>query len=301
LVDSRRNFIDPTAPSMFGNHMIAAIEIPKGYDSPKLKSVVTAKTGRRYLIFDPTWEKTAFGQLEHNLQGGYGVLVEGSDSQIIQFPVLDPSLNTIRRSATFHLQADGSLRGNVTEKRFGDLSEDRRDLYTAGDKKEQDDYLDRILQQDFTSFKVSDFKVENAESLNKELTTTFSLDASRFGKQMGPLLMVRPRVMGQEGLRVNHEPRTVPIDLSETRQIQDDYTIELPEGYAVDEMPDPVKLDLDFASYQSSTKVDGHTLHYTRTYTVREVTLPAERYGDLQKLAGVIASDEQSSAVLKKQ
>jgi hypothetical protein len=300
LVDSHRNYIDPSAPSMFGDHMIAAIEIPKGYESPKLKSVVTAKTGRRYLIFDPTWEKTAFGQLEHNLQGGYGVLVEGTDSQIIQFPVLDPSLNTVHRSATFQLLADGSLKGSVVEKRFGDLSEYRRDLYTSGDKKQQDENLDRMLQQDFTSFKVSDVKVENVESLNKELTTTFSIDASRFGKQMGPLLMVRPRVLGQEGIRVNHEPRTVPIDLSETRLISDDYTIAIPDGYTVDEVPDPVKLDLGFASYESSTKIEEHSLHYTRTYTVREVTLPPERYGDLQKLAGVIAADEQSSAVLKK-
>ena len=301
LVDSRRNFIDPTAPSMFGNHMIAAVEMPRGYDSPKLKSVVTAKTGRRYLIFDPTWEKTAFGQLEHNLQGGYGVLVEGADSQIIQFPVLDPSLNTIRRSAKFRLQADGSLKGIVTEKRFGDLSEHRRYLYTSSDKKEQDEFLDHVMQQDFTSYKVSDIKVENVESLNKELTTTYSLDAGHFGKKMGTLLMVRPRVLGREGLELNHEPRFVPIDLSQTMQVQDDYSIELPEGYTVDEVPAPVKLDLDFASYQSASNVDGNTLHYTRTYTVRELTLPAERYGDVQKLAGVIAADEQSSAVLKKQ
>jgi hypothetical protein len=31
------------------------------------------------------------------------------------------------------------------------------------------------------------------------------------------------------------------------------------------------------------------------------VTLPAERYSDVQKLAGVIAADEQTQAVLKKQ
>ena len=301
LVDTHRNVIDPDAPSMFGNHMISAIEIPKGYDSPKLKSVVTAKTGKRYLIFDPTWEKTAFGQLENNLQGGYGVLVEGSDSQLIQFPVLSPTLNTVHRSATFELQADGSLKGSVTEKRFGDVSEGRRDLYTSGDKKEQDEFLDHVLQEDFNSFKVSNFKVENVGSLNKELTTTYSLDASRFGKLMGPLLMVRPRVLGREDMSLNHEPRTVPIDLRETMQVEDDYSIQLPDGYTVDEMPDPVKFDLDFASYHSSSKLDGKTLHYTRTYTVREVTLPASRYSDLQKLAGVIASDEQSSAVLKKQ
>ena len=88
LVDDRRGVVDPDAPSIVGDHMIAAIEIPKGYSSPKLHSVVTAKTGRQYLIFDPTWEKTAFGQLEHNLQGGYGVLMEGKDSQVFQFPLL---------------------------------------------------------------------------------------------------------------------------------------------------------------------------------------------------------------------
>jgi hypothetical protein len=302
MVDHRRGVVDPDAPSIVGDHMIAAIEIPKGYSSPKLRSVVTARTGRQYLIFDPTWEKTAFGQLEHNLQGGYGILMEGNDSQIVQFPVLSPDLNTIRRTAKFQLQPDGSLKGTVTEKRFGDLSERRRDLYISGDAKEQTQSLDRVLGEDFTSFAVSDFKVQNAESLNKDLTTSYSLTADRFGKSMGPLLMVRPRVLGSEDLEADHKKRhDVPINLNETMQEQDDYSIELPPGYAIDEIPDPVKLDLGFASYESSSIVKDNILHYTRTYTVREVTLPADKYSDVQRLAGVIAADEQRNAVLKKQ
>jgi hypothetical protein len=301
MVDHRRGVIDPDAPSIVGDHMIAAIEIPKGYSSPRLRSVVTSKTGRQYLIFDPTWDKTAFGQLEHNLQGSYGILMEGNESQLVHFPVLAPTLNTINRTASFQLQPDGSLKGTVTEKRFGDLSEDRRSLYTGGDAKEQTQFLDRLLGEDFTSFTVSDFKVQNAESLNKDLTTSYSMTADRFGKLMGPLLMVRPRVLGSEDLETDHKKRhNVPINLKESMQEQDDYTIELPAGYAVDEIPEPVKLDLGFASYESSSVVKDHTLHYTRTYTVREVTLPADRYPDVQKLAGVIAADEQNSAVLKK-
>ena len=302
MVDTDRGVIDPDAPSIVGNHMIAAIEIPKGYTSPKFRSVVTAKTGRQYLIFDPTWEKTAFGQLEHNLQGGYGVLMEGPDSQIIQFPVLAPELNTIRRTATFQLQPDGSLKGTITEKRFGDISEEDRYLYTMADAKQQSEYRDHVLGQDFTSFAVSDVKVENVEALNKDLTTTYSLTADRFGKPMGLLLMIRPRVLGTEDLYVDHKKRhEVPIDLREAMQAQDDYSIELPPGYKVDEIPDPVKLDLGFASYESSSTVKDNVLHYTRTYTVREVTLPADKYSDVQKLAGVIGADEQRSAVLKKQ
>jgi hypothetical protein len=301
MVDSHRGMVDPEAPSTWGNHMIAAIEVPKGYSSPKLRSVVTAKTGRQYLIFDPTSEKTPFGQLEHELQGGYGALVEGNDSQIVALPVLAPELNAIHRTATLQLQTDGSLKGTVIEKRFGDVSDRRRSLYTMGTVKEQSEYLDQVLKQDFTTFSVSDVKVENVNDLNKDLITSYSLDAGHYGKSMGSLLMVRPRVIGDEEPWVDRKPRLVPIDLSETMLDKDDYEITLPAGYAVDEIPDPVKIDVGFASYESSTKMNGNVMHYTRTYTVRQVTLPPEKYGDLQRLAGVIAADEDSHAVFKKQ
>jgi len=301
MVDTERGVIDPEAPSIVGNHMIGAIELPKGYSSPKLHSVVTAKTGKRYLIFDPTWEKTPFGQLEDNLQGSYGVLLEGDDSQVIQLPVMDPELNTIRRTASFQLEPDGSLKGTVTDRRFGDLAEYRRGVFTHDDGKKQQEYMDRTISSDFASVKMTGLKVENIEALNKDLTTHFDLQAAHFASTSGTLLMVRPRVFGTYALNVDRKLRHAPIDLEATMQATDVFDIELPEGYAVDELPDPVKADFGFASYVSSTKLEGRTLHYTRTYTVRQVTLPAEKYGEVQKLASVIAADEQSLAVLKKQ
>jgi Domain of Unknown Function with PDB structure (DUF3857)/Transglutaminase-like superfamily len=301
MVDHRRGVVDPNAPSIVGDHMIIGVEIPKNYNSSKLHSVVTSNTGRRYLIFDPTAEKLTFGQLEYPLQGGYGLLIEGNESQIIQFPLLAPELNAINRTATFKLQPDGSLHGDVVEKRFGDVSMHRRYLYTETNAKNQSEYLDHVLGQDFTAFTVSDVKVQNVEALNKDLTTSYSINADRFAKATGPLLMVRPRVLGTDGLAADRKPRHVPINLDETMQEKDDYSIELPPGYAVDELPGPVKLDLDFASYESSSTVKDNVLHYTRTYTVRKVTLPADRYSDVQKLAGIIEADEQSRAVLKKQ
>jgi transglutaminase-like putative cysteine protease len=300
MVDSRRGFVDPDAPSLEGDHMIAAIEVPKGNESPRLHSMVTASTGRRYLIFDPTSEKTVFGELEHQLQGSYGILMEGADTQVIQLPVLDPALNTIRRTASFRLDADGVLKGTVTEKRFGDVSELRREVYAKGDAKEQTEFLDHMLGRDFTAFSATDVKVENVDALNKDFTLTYSLSAERYAKAMGSLLMVRPRVLGDLDIDTDRKPRTVPINLDETMQATDEYSIEIPDGYSVDEIPDRVKLDLGFAAYQSDVQVTGNTLHYKRTYTIRQITLPADRYADVQKLAGAIAADEASSAVLKK-
>jgi hypothetical protein len=300
MVDTQRGVIDPEAPSIIGNHMIGAIEIPEGYESPKMHSVVTAKTGKRYLIFDPTWEETPFGQLEDNLQGSYGVLMEGANSQIIELPVMAPELNTIQRSASFQLGADGSLKGSVTDKRFGDLAERRRSVFGREDAKKQQEYMDRVVATDLMAATVTGLKTENVEALNQALTTNFDVAAAHFASVTGPLLMLRPRVLGTYEMDVDHKVRKVAIDLHETMQGTDDFDIQLPEGYVVDELPDPVKADFGFASYQSSTEVHGRVLHYSRKFTMKQVMLPAEKYADVQRLAGVIAADEESKAVLKK-
>jgi hypothetical protein len=300
IVDSERGVIDPDAPSILGNHAIVAIEVPKGYTSAHLHSLVAAQSGRQYLIFDPTSEKTAFGQLESDLQGGYGLLADGATSQIIQLPTLDPQFNTIHRTASFRLDADGVLKGTVIEKRFGDLSEYRREVYAKADVKQQTEFLDHILERDFTTFSATDVKAENVNSLGQDFTLTYSISADRYARAIGPLLMVRPRVLGDLDIDTDHKKRTVPINLGETMQAVDEYSIELPAGYSIDEVPDPVKLDLGFATYQSDVKITGNILHYQRTYTIRQITLPPERYADVQKLASAIAADEESRAILKK-
>ena len=64
------------------------------------------------------------------------------------------------------------------------------------------------------------FEVKDAAALNKDLTTTYTLSAERFAKPMGPLLMVRPRVLGSDGPRPDRKARHVPIDLRETRRVK---------------------------------------------------------------------------------
>lgn len=112
--------------------------------------------------------------------------------------------------------------------------------------------------------------------------------------------MIRPRILGSESFALDRQSGTIPIDLRETMQANDDFTIELPPGYALDEMPEPVKLDLGFASYESQSELSGNSLHYTRTYTVREVSLPADRYQDIQKLAAIIDADEKAKLSSKR-
>lgn len=123
----------------------------------------------------------------------------------------------------------------------------------------------------------------------------------QYARPMGALLLVRPHVISSDTQPFDSKPRTLPIDLNATGRWHDSFDITLPSGFAVDEAPDPVDLDVEFASYHSSVSAKGNVLHYEREYVVRQVEIPAEKAPSFRKLEGTILADEKGTVVLKKQ
>jgi len=112
---------------------------------------------------------------------------------------------------------------------------------------------------------------------------------------------VRPRVVGTLARPFDDKPRIYPIDLDATGRWRDSFDIAIPPGYVVDETPDPVSIDVGFASYHSSVSAKGNLLHYEREYVVRQVEIPPTKVADFRRLESTILSDEKDSAVLRKQ
>jgi hypothetical protein len=125
--------------------------------------------------------------------------------------------------------------------------------------------------------------------------------ARQYSHQAGPLLLVRPRVVGSYARLFDDKPRVYPIDLDATGRWRDTFDIAIPPGYVVDETPDPVNIDLDFASYHSAVSAKGNLLHYEREYVVRQVEIPPAKAADFRRFESIILADEKNAAVLKKQ
>ena len=300
MVDTHRGVVDPVVPSMMGNHMIAAIEIPKGYENSALQAVVTAKTGKRYLIFDPTNTFVPIGLLPTYLQGSYGLLMAGGDSEAITLPILKSSSDTVNRTATFTLDPDGSLTGNVTVKRLGASSDDLRRYFALSSDKEKRQSLEDSLRNDLPSFQVDKEEIENTRNLDEPLVLNYDVTASSYAKNAGNMLLLRPRVVGSDAIPLTDEERRFPIEFDSTGEWRDTFDVKIPAGYTVDDVPDPVNVDVGFASYRSDVRADGNMLHYSREYVVRKLELSADQYPDLRKFESEIYTDENRSAVLKK-
>ena len=56
---------------------------------------------------------------------------------------------------------------------------------------------------------------------------------------------------------------------------------------------------LSFAAYKSETHSTEHALHYTRTYELKDVRVPAEHLEELKQFFRQVADDERAYAILK--
>jgi hypothetical protein len=300
-VDHRRGVVDPEEPSLLGDHMITAIEIPPDVTDPRLQAIVKANDGKRYLIFDPTDERTPVGNLGSGLQGSYGTLAAGALSQIIAIPVLPPDANGTERKGAFTLSPEGALTGSIDTSHSGPEGADYRWFLKYTDEKQRREFWEKRISYDLPGVVLDSFQFVQPSALDKPLEFHYQLTAGQYARQAGPLLLVRPRVVGSLVQPFNDKPRTIPIDLNATGRWHDSFDITLPAGFVVDEMPAPVNIDEDFASYHSSITAKANQLHYEREYVVRQVQIPAEKAQSFRKLQGMIMADEKGTAVLKKQ
>lgn len=240
------------------------------------------------------------GSLRSELQDSYALLVTESGGELIRTPLLDPDTNTIERNGHFVLTSDGGLSGEVSEDRGGDFAARERGRLHNWDEHKRTEYFEHYLGRSLQAFTLDSFDIQQAEQVQKDVLIKFKFSTPQYGQSRGPLMLVRPRVLGESSMYVEHKPRHYSIELGETKREIDKYDIEIPKGYAVDDIPDPAKIDVGFASYQSKFEVDGTKLRYWREYIVRDLSVPPEKFGDWVRLQGVIGADETAAAVLKR-
>jgi hypothetical protein len=303
-INTERGGVSPSTPPHIGsfNHAILAIRLPDSADDPSLVAIVKHAGLGRLLFFDPTDEITPFGELHGPLQANYGLLVTPDGGELTPLPQLLTSSNGTTRTGKFTLDARGTLIGSVHEVRVGDSAWYQR--WSLRDVQKDADRIkpiEQLMSHSMGTFEITKASVSNLKQYTLPFGYDWSFGALDYGKSAGDLLLVRPRVIGVKAsaLLETKEPRKYPVEFEGPQRDADTFEIKIPKGYVVDELPPSVDVDYTFASYHSKTEASGDTIRYTRTFEIKELSVPVSKADELKKFYRIIASDERNTAVLK--
>jgi hypothetical protein len=302
-VNTERGTVTPATPATrWFNHEILAIRLPDGMEDASLVAILAHPKLGRLLIFDPTDDMTSLGQLRGALQANYALLVTPEGGELLELPKLSAQLNGVQRTAKLILNPTGTLSGDVREVRVGDrAAAQRAALRSVTKDADRIKSVESLLANSLSTYSLTKASVTNLNQMDQPFIFDYSLVAQNYAKTAGNLLLVRPRVIGNKasGLLETKEPRKYPVEFEGPSRDTDTFEITLPPGYEVDDLPPPVHAEYSFASYESKTETSGNVLRYTRTFEVKETSVPLSKVEDLKKLYRIIAGDERNTAVLK--
>jgi hypothetical protein len=300
LIDTHRGNVTPALSSPHFNHAILAIEVPASADASHYRSMVTSKAGKRFLIFDPTDPYTPLGTLRGDLQDTYALLMTDGRGELIHTPLAPPEANLLSRTGHFSVSADGGLSGEILESRTGDHALYERASLMDATEQERTKHLERRLSRSLKGFSLEKTDIQQLDQNQQNLSIAFKLTDPGYAQVRGPLMLLRPRVLGEKGVSLDRKPRHLPFQFENASCETDMFEFELPKEYVVDDIPEPVKVDMGFATYQSKIEVSGNKLRYTREFIRREVFLKPDQIETLRKMQGIIGADENVSVVLKR-
>jgi hypothetical protein len=284
------------------NHVILAIRVPDDVPDEGLDSLVRHPTAGRLLVFDPTMPTTPLGRLPYYLQDNTGLLVTGEGGELLLLPRPAPEGNLLDRKGKLTLTGDGAVVGEIEETRRGAEADTLRYQMQAATEAERRKFLESFLARSFAAFSLQSFAFKNLEDARGDLVVTYRFVASSYAKRAGGYLVIRPRAIGVKAVDIAADgktPRRYPIDLQLTCLNRDEFRIELPDGCAVESLPQPVSLEAGFAAYASQVQAEGLTIVYRREYRLIDPLLPASRYDDALKFFLAVAAEEQRSLLLK--
>jgi hypothetical protein len=293
-----REFVRPQwpSPNQF-NHAIVAIRV-----SPETTEATVVNHPRlgRLLIFDPTDPVTPVGDLPDEEQASFALVVAGPDGDLVKMPQLPPASARIERTVDARMDEGGHLAAHLVTEYFGQSGSSVRYLTLHGGMDKLKQNLERSYSRRLGAVTLD--KISPADRASEDrMDLAVDLGVGQFGQLMQQkMLVLKPGVLAPDTDYVfSNQERKLPVRL-ESRLRHDSVVIQLPAGFAVDEVPDPIEIDSPYGVYHASWKTSDGSVTFEQSLEIKDTLAAAAEYAKVKDFFDKVLGGQSAPVILLK-
>lgn len=281
------------SPMQF-NHAILAIRVSP---ETRLDTIVEHPQLGRLLLFDPTSEWTPLGDLPEELQGSHALVIAGASGDLVKMPLRDVNANRIETSVAADLTPNGEVTATLRRTYHGQTAKPMRSLKT-----DSPDALKKLFES-VIARRVGASSIKEVTGTDKpaaeEYEATAQFSALQFGQSMqNRLLIFRPGALASANdYGFPAKERKTPVRLR-GRARTDVIDVKAPNGYKVDELPDPIALESAFGKYTAAWKANENGVRLEQSFQVHDAIIPATEYPAVREFFEKVQAAQASTVVL---
>lgn len=265
---------------------------------------IGVKVNGQWKFYDPSSRYVPAGMLSWRQEGIKGLLTDPKEPMFIDMPVSKADKSQQKGTAKLRLSEDGTIEGDVRIEMTGHLAAQAKERADGESATEREEALKKMVASHISTAEFADIRVEpNLDDASKPFVYTFRIRVPGYAQKTGKRLFLQPAFFqyGDPALFTASE-RKYPIYFAYPWSEVDEVTIDLPEGYALDnaESPQPFNAN-QIAVYNVNIGItkDMKTLVFKRKFSFDGVLFDSNVYANLKKVFEVLHTADSHTITLK--
>lgn len=278
-VDFEENFADLVQ----GNHVILAIPYKGDY----------------YWV-DCTSQVLPFGFIGRFTDDRTVLVVTPDGGELVKTTAYINEDNHQRIDANYTIDEEGGITGKASIQTKGV----QYDQHFRLDQDPKDEVVKYYKNQwsNINNLVVSDFEL-NDDKTQVKFKETVDLNASNYASISGNRILFTVNAFNNNDFVPDrYRNRKLPFEIQRGFFDEDEFTIDLPKGYAIEAMPRAKEIETEFGSYRVTYTHDpeSNSVRYSRHLLIKKGQYPKEKYNDYRDFRKEIARFDDAQIVLVK-
>jgi hypothetical protein len=242
------------------------------------------------------WQHEAQNALISDPKGGFFVATQYTE----------PARSRKDRRAAFQLLEDGTLEGTVTYTYTGHAARTQKNSYDEMTAAQQEEDWKKTLVARLSTAEMSNFEMKDADDAAKPMVVKHKVTVPGYATRTGKRILLQPAFFEHNlGPRFTESTRKWDIYFDYGWSEEDDVTIDLPEGWELDQPVVPTSSKFGaVGSYIVDVKksADGRKLIYRRHFewgVDKNIVFPLETYPQIKKVFDFMQEQDNYTISLK--
>lgn len=261
--------------------------------------IVAVSLGEQTLLLDATDPHRPMGVLPTRALNDNGYLLHEENAQWVQIP------RNMMRQHTFFAQGtlrpDGTVEANVRATYDGSSITSRRREYASAD--DDVSFVKDTIFDRYDNAEVTDPAIEIPDTRSEAVVVDAGVTLPAYARSVSDFIYLNPVVLGRWDTNPFQNPeRTYPVDFGYPMQVQQTLSLQLPEGYTIEERPQNARIQFmdDGGEYTRLAQSNGNSLTVRMVYTLRQSVVGPANYDALRDFFAHIVDMEAEPIVLRK-
>jgi hypothetical protein len=258
------------------------------------------------MFFDPLSRYLEPGMLRWQEEGQQALVSDPKEGFWARTQALEPARSLYHRRATFTLLENGTLQGSVQYTYTGHVARYQKSRVAEMNATQQEEDWKTSLQERLSTAEMSDFKIQDVDDPVKPMVVKHSVSIPGYATRTGKRILIQPAFFERNiGPRFTQSSRKWDMYFDYGWAEDDEVTIELPEGWELDQPMAPVSTSINNMG-EYAVKVlkttDGRKLVYQRRFDWGRnlnLVLPAKSYEVVKKIFDFVQEQDSYTISLK--